>query len=117
MAAQTIKAQVDELIGTESIVSLNDWAGDAVNKLFLLLPYEVLLSFVTTETVTYSGSYSEITTANKRIFEVSRAPSTGSVLNRICTMISPEEYKGQFADPNSMYYPTDYDPAYTIIEA
>jgi hypothetical protein len=117
MAAQTIKVQVEELIGSTSIASLDDWAGDAINKLFLLLPYDKLVAFTSISTVTYSGSYTEITASDKKIFEVSRAPSAGSALNRICEQISPEEYKGQFADANSMYYPTDYDPRYTIIEA
>lgn len=117
MAAQTIKVQVEELIGSTSIASLDDWAGDAVNKLILLLPYERLVAFTTISTVTYSGSYTEITATDKRIFEVARAPAAGSVLNRICEKISPEDYKGQFADVDSMYYPTNYDPRYTIIEA
>jgi hypothetical protein len=114
MAAQTIKAQVEELAGSTSIASLDDWAGDAVNKLVLILPYNRLFPFSTTESVVYSGTYTELTTKNKRIFEITRSPSNGSVLNRVCTMISPEDYRGQYADPNSMYYPTDYDPKCTL---
>jgi hypothetical protein len=114
MAAQTIKVQIEELVGSTSVVSLDDWAGDALDKLILLLPYDRLFPFASTESCTYTGSYTELTAKNKRIFEVLRAPSVGSALERVCEMITPGQWKGEFANSASMYYPTDYDPRWTI---
>ena len=48
MAAQTIKAQVDELVGSESLASLDDWAGDALDKLVMIIPYELLIPYGST---------------------------------------------------------------------
>jgi hypothetical protein len=115
MAAQTIKAQVDELVGSESLASLDDWAGDANDKLLGILPYEILIPFGSTESCTYTGVYTELTAKNKRILEVLRTPAAGSLLARRCEFITQTEYSGQFADTNSLYYPTDYDPKYTIL--
>lgn len=114
--AESIKSQVEGLVGSATITSLNDWASDAINKLILLLPYHYLYPFTVIEEVTYSGTYYDVVAKNKRIFEVSRAPSSISLLNRNCDLIIPDELEGQFADSNSMYYPTDYDPKYTIME-
>lgn len=114
MAAQTIAAQVAELVGTFTVNSLDDWCGDAVNKMISVLPYEAISGFATSESCTYTGVYTELTVKNKRILEVSRAPATGSVLNRKCRLITPAQYDGEQADSNSFYYPTDYDPTYTL---
>lgn len=114
MAAQTIKAQVDELVGSESLASLDDWAGDALDKLVMILPYEFLIPFGSTESCTYTGVYTELTAKNKRILEVVRAPSAGSLSTRRCDFITQGEYS-KYSDTNSLYYPSDYDPKYTIL--
>jgi hypothetical protein len=226
MAAQTIAAQVAELVGSTAPASLDDWGGDAVNKLYSLLPYDILAPFTTLESCDYGSgvsvvavaqvssatptgtfplsenatfttvingtsiahagltndslatiitaiisainlnavvspyvsasdgttlvqltavtagvefsitttcitsggdnsytnatvtanreevtAYTELTTKNKKIYEVSRRTSGG--LHRICEEISPEQYAGEYADSNSMYYPTDYDPKWS----
>jgi hypothetical protein len=115
MAAQTIHAQIEELTGTESLASLDDWAGDALDKLVMILPYEFLIAFGSTEACTYTGVYTELTAKNKRILEVVRAPSAGSLSTRPCSFISQAEYLGKYADTNSLHYPSDYDPKWTIL--
>jgi hypothetical protein len=115
MSAQTIHAQVEELTGTESLVSLDDWAGDALDKLVMILPYEILIPFGSTESCTYTGSYTELTAKNKRILEVLRAPSAGSLATRRCDFVTQAEYSGRYLDTNSLHYPSDYDPKWTIL--
>lgn len=110
--ANSIALQVSELAGaTAPVTSLDDWAGDAINKVVSLIPYSFMAPFVSAGTETYSGT--PVTAKDRRIFEVSRKPIAGSALNRTCTYISPADYEGELADPNSLYYPTDYDPKWT----
>lgn len=55
MAAQTIAAQVGELVGLPAPASLDDWAADAANKLLRLLPYQILEPFTTLESCDYNA--------------------------------------------------------------
>jgi len=110
MAAQTIAAQVNQLVGTTTVASLDDWAGDAINRLYRLLPPDALADYGTVESETYNAA--AITVKNKRIFGVTRAVSAGST-TRGCRYVSPQRYIEDLADSASMNYPTDWDPVWT----
>lgn len=71
MAAQTIAAQVAELVGTTAPASLDDWGADAVNKLYSLLPYSVLAPFSSLE------SWTQGTVASATVTPASTFPITG----------------------------------------
>lgn len=58
MAAQTIAQQVAELVGATAPNSLDDWAADAINRLYSLLPYDVLAPFAALETCNYGSGVS-----------------------------------------------------------
>jgi hypothetical protein len=108
--AQTIVEQVAELTGAGMPPALDDWANDAINLLYDILPPTILLPLSTLEVCDYGAGGIELTANNKVIFEVMRSASG---INRICQPISPGDYLGKYADSDSMHYPTDYDPVWT----
>jgi len=113
MAAQTIAAQVGELVGITAPASLDDWAAASANKLLSILPIQALIPFSTLESCNYGAGGSELTPKDKRILQVYRTDEDGTT--RLCREVTPGEYATFYADTNSLLAPTAYDPIWARV--
>jgi hypothetical protein len=83
MAAQTIAAQVAELVGLPAPNSLDDWAADAANKLLRLLPYQILEPFTTPETCDYNAGGASVAQRTDITFVGTADPATDAGWYRV----------------------------------